>query len=64
MCVIEGTLSANLVHSKRGETADCEPTTGIAHTVLNNTDHNVRLPVVSEPKRPHKYPTDRSLPMT
>jgi len=54
--VIEGTpdvwLDGHLVQLKPGDAVGFKPGTGIAHTVINNSDHDVRLLVVGEHKRP------------
>lgn len=53
--VIEGTpdawIDGNLVRLKPGDAVGFKPGTGIAHTILNNTDADVRLLVVGEHKR-------------
>lgn len=54
--VIEGTpdawIDGHLHRLSPGDTVGFKPGTGIAHTILNNTDETVRLLVVGEHKRP------------
>jgi len=54
--VIEGTpdvwIDGHLVRLKPGDAVGFKPGTGIAHTVMNNSDQDVRLLVIGEHKRP------------